>query len=145
MNPKCTQSQPKWAPSGRFLVPEGTQRDPIDTPRVPKGFHRGPNRHPNVTKMLQREPLGNPRNSKSPIELSCESELDVLVKVSISLESEFDPGRLRGGAGLSFAMPAHRICVSGIQRRIPTIPRISMKWSLSRRSDPPFHTRRGLG
>ena len=26
----------------------------------------------------------------SPIELSCESELDVLVKVSISLESEFD-------------------------------------------------------
>ena len=26
-----------------------------------------------------------------PIELSCESELDVLVKVSISLESEFDP------------------------------------------------------
>ena len=35
--------------------------------------------------------MGNPRNSQSPIELSCESELDVLEKVSISLESEFDP------------------------------------------------------
>ena len=41
--------------------------------------------------MLPKRPLGNPRNSKSPIELSCESELDVLVKVSISLESELDP------------------------------------------------------
>ena len=42
-------------------------------------------------KCSQREPRGNPRNSKSPIELSCESELMFLVKVSISLESEFDP------------------------------------------------------
>ncbi len=41
--------------------------------------------------MLQREPRGNPRNSKSHIELSLERELDVLVKVSISLKSEFDP------------------------------------------------------
>ena len=35
--------------------------------------------------------MGNPRNSKSQIELSLERELDVLVKVSISLKSEFDP------------------------------------------------------
>ena len=35
--------------------------------------------------------MGNLSNSKCPIELSLESELDVLVKVSISLESEFDP------------------------------------------------------
>ena len=40
--------------------------------------------------MLPKRPLGNPRNSKSPIELSLERELDVLVKVSISLQSEFD-------------------------------------------------------
>ncbi len=42
-------------------------------------------------KCYQREPRGNPRNSKSPIELSCESELMSGRKVSISLESEFDP------------------------------------------------------
>ena len=33
----------------------------------------------------------------------------------------------------------------GTHPRIPRILRIPMKWSLSRRSDPPFHTRRGLG
>ncbi len=38
--------------------------------------------------------MGNPRNSKSQIELSLERELDVLVKVSISLQSEFDPESL---------------------------------------------------
>ena len=42
-------------------------------------------------KCSQREPRGNPRNSKSPIELSCESELMSGRKMSISLESEFDP------------------------------------------------------
>ncbi len=41
--------------------------------------------------MLPKRPWGNQRNSKSPIELSCESELMSGRKVSISLESEFDP------------------------------------------------------
>ncbi len=73
---KDRQSDPK-------VVQKGTQRDP-------KGPQRAPNRHPNVTKMLPKRPLGNPRNSKSPIELSCESELMSGRKMSISLESEFD-------------------------------------------------------
>ena len=87
IGPKGGQGPPKWPQRG----PKGTQRDPIDTQRVPKGSQRGSNRHPKVTNMLPKRPLGNPRNSKSPIELSLESELDVLVKVSISLQSEFDP------------------------------------------------------
>ncbi len=57
-----------------------TQRVPIDTKMS--------------LKCSQREARGNPRNSKSPIELSCESELMSGRKVSISLKSEFDPESL---------------------------------------------------
>ncbi len=74
-------------PKGVQRVRKGIQRDPKDTPmdtqRVPIDTQMS-------LKCSQREPRGNSRNSKSTIELSCESELMCLVKVSISLESEFD-------------------------------------------------------
>ncbi len=67
-------------------------------------------------------PMGNPSNSKSQIELSLERELDVLVKVSISLQSEFDPESL-------FSVILVRVSIS-LQSEFDAERSLMPKWSI---------------